>query len=78
MYTGIEGRGIISKDAYMYTKNVSVANMWTILLQMLNVCMYVCMYIYLDPFKCYTLNNSTNTNVVIEILQWIWACLSKS
>ena len=23
--------------------------------------LYVCMYIYSDPFKCYTLNNSTNT-----------------
>ncbi len=32
--------------------------------------MYVyCMYIYSDPFKCYTLNNSTNTNVEIEILK---------
>ncbi len=29
-------------------------------------CMYVCMYIYSDPFKCYTLNNSTNTNVELK------------
>ncbi len=36
------------------------------------------LYIYSDPFKCYTLNNSTNTNVEIEILRWIWAYLSKS
>ncbi len=47
---------------------------------------HVCntMYIYLDPYK-YILHikyqvqtHKTYKNVQNEILQWIWACLSKS
>ncbi len=55
--------------------------------QSLNVCpldfktiiqlkMYVCIFIYTHANMCYT--SGTNTNVENEILQWIWACLNKS